>query len=159
MQALFTKTGEIVLCDDADFALLSRYQWSAHRQKHTIYARTSQNRSSLYIHRLLLGAEAEGRFVDHINGNGLDNRRENLRVVNNRQNQMNRKPVRRDGLKGIAFNKKAKRWQAAIRINDRNVHLGLFDDKYSAARAYASAAHKHFGEFARVSVGMGSPSS
>lgn len=89
-------------------------------------------------------------FVDHINRNGLDNYRCNLRPATRLQNRMNCGLSKRNksGFKGVSWHKSCNKWVAKIEINDKSIYLGLFDDKIEAAKAYNAAAKKHFGEFA-----------
>ena len=92
-----------------------------------------------------------GMQVDHINGDRLDNRRENLRIVTNWQNQMNRGMTinNSSGYKGVRLRRSGK-WEAQIRVNKKAIFLGRFYDKLDAAHAYDDAAKKYFGEFARL---------
>jgi hypothetical protein len=98
------------------------------------------------IGRKLLGAER----VDHINGNGTDNRRENLRVVTHAQNLMNRPGWRKSSskYKGVTFYKRDQKWQAKICPSGKTMHLGYFDQELDAAKAYNAAAMQHFGKYA-----------
>lgn len=88
------------------------------------------------------------QFIDHINGDPLDNRLCNLRPASNSQNQANRKVVRTTSrIKGVTWNKHCSKWQAAIKKDGKNNHLGVFSDKSEAAEAYRAAALRLFGEF------------
>jgi hypothetical protein len=103
---------------------------------------------------------APGVMVDHRNGDGLDNTRENLRLTCNADNQKNirfSKRQKRGGFKGVSWNNNAQKWEAGIgagekRANGRRarVYLGIFDDPADAARAYDAAARLHFGEWAAL---------
>lgn len=97
------------------------------------------------MHRLVVGAEA-GDVVDHINGNGMDNRRENLRIATPQENARNRRPM--DGsFKGVK--RAGKRWRAMIKVDGgKRLLIGDFDTAEKAAYAYNLAAVLHFGEFA-----------
>jgi len=90
--------------------------------------------------------------LDHINGDKDDNRIENLRVANDSQNQANVGLSRRNksGVKGVSWNARRKKWTAEIRVNTKGKHLGYFDRIEDAACAYAAAAERFRGEFART---------
>lgn len=90
-------------------------------------------------------------MIDHINGDPQDNRIVNLREADDSLNQANRKlsPKTTSGLKGVTWNKRCRKWQAAVKVRGKNYHLGLFVDPQEAHQAYLRAATKHFGEFAR----------
>ncbi|MHB8674642.1 MAG: HNH endonuclease [Candidatus Limnocylindrales bacterium] len=115
-----------------------------------IYARTS-NKYSRFLHRAIIKAP-RGKQVDHINGNTLDNRRENLRIVTNQQNQFNKKMYRdnKTGFKGVW--PQGKRFYGQIRLNGKKTILGSFETPLDAARAYNEAALKYFGEYARLNI-------
>lgn len=102
-----------------------------------------------YLHRLLL---PDAEFVDHINGNGLDNRRSNLRLCTRSENARNsRKPSNNSsGYKGVSWHKRTKKWRADIRNENRQRSLGSFDNALDAAHAYDRAARVMHGEFARL---------
>ncbi|MBU9360066.1 HNH endonuclease [Burkholderia multivorans] len=101
-----------------------------------------------HLHRLITNAP-DGYVVDHINGNKLDNRRENLRVCTVAQNLRNRRRAKsnKSGLKGVYLDKT--RWRAQIRIDGRKICLGSFPTADLAHEAYKFAAREYHGEFAR----------
>lgn len=90
--------------------------------------------------------------VDHIDGNTLDNRKSNLRLVTTSQNQMNRgiSYANKSGFKGVSWNKASKKWMAQIKANNVHYYLGLFDTKEEAAAAYSAKAQEVHGEFTRA---------
>jgi len=147
--------GKYALVDDEDFEKLNQYNWHANRcsSKNWYATRMWKERddkpTTESMHRQIMGAP-DNMQVDHINHNGLDNRKCNLRLCTRSQNAYNRKP-RPDcssQYKGVSFHKRYKKWEAYIRVKGKLNHLGSFDDEIDAAQAYNEAAREHFGEFA-----------
>lgn len=145
--------GKYALVDDSDYERVSQYKWWAAEvgvTKH-FYATTStyKPRKTIYMHRLILDAP-KGKIVDHINGNGLDNRRANLRLCTNAQNLHNAPAQKNNtsGYKGVSWNKGNKKWQAQICVNNKKIMIGVFADKIEAAKAYDKAALEFHGKFA-----------
>lgn len=95
-----------------------------------------------------------GSEIDHVNGNGLDNRRVNLRFASRSENCSNCRPSRnnRSGYKGVHWHKGAKKWRSQIKTNGKRIHLGYFENKNDAARAYNEAAIRLHGSFARLNT-------
>jgi AP2 domain len=140
-----------ILVDDEDVHLLKKYRWSITRRRNIFYAvsRGPVFGKLSYLHRIILNAE--NKTVDHKNGNGLDNRRINLRVCSQGNNVRNKRKTK--GLskyKGVYWSKRDQRWQASIRVDYKNKFLGSFGNEEDAARAYDTAALTYFGEFARL---------
>lgn len=102
------------------------------------------------MHRAIL-RPAYGSEVDHVNGNGLDNRRDNLRACVRTQNNGNRRlsGLNASGYRGVSWDARNDRWRADIRAFGVARNLGRFTDAAQAARAYDAAARDMFGEFAR----------
>jgi len=103
------------------------------------------------MHREIIDAPSEMK-VDHIDNNGLNNRRSNLRLATVTQNNANTGLRRnnKSGHKGVFWNRQMKKWQAQIRFENKCFHLGYFTDVGLAAEAYADAAQRLFGEFSRL---------
>ena len=145
--------GKYAIVDPADFYNLSQYKWRVKKEENTAYAQRAEykRRTTIMMHRQIMRAE-KNFFVDHINHNGLDNRKANLRFATCRQNAWNSRKITNCGTskyKGVRWNKKSKKWQATIcNNNSRKIHLGFFNDEKAAARAYNKAAQKYRGEFA-----------
>ena len=149
--------GKVALVDDEDYEWLRQWKWSAGKSPTSWYARrngASPKRERIYLHRLILAAQP-GQQVDHINGDGLDNRRCNLRLCTRAQNNRNRGkgPTNTSGYKGVCWDKKAQRWRAAIWLNGKYKFLGHFDAPKDAALAYDEAALRLHGEFAKTNFG------
>jgi hypothetical protein len=134
--------------DDADFDLVSQYKWYPIKHRNTFYARTNiGKRASLLMHVLLVG-----KYRDHKDRNGLNNRRSNLRPATHSQNRANSKLYRNNtsGYRGVSFHAKQDAWHAKIVVEGRRIWLGAYLTAESAARAYNEAAREHFGEFASL---------
>lgn len=139
--------GRVAIIDACDYELIADFKWCDDGG----YARSGSKGTRVYMHRLLLGLSGSNPFVDHINGDGLDNRRCNLRTCSQLENIRNSRRNKRSssGYKGVTSGYKGS-WYAKIRVGDRRIHLGTFRDKESAAAAYDTAALTFFGEFARL---------
>lgn len=141
--------GMMAIVDAEDVPAISEFSWRVRENHGNLYARANSNNRSILMHRLILGAKP-GQIVDHINRNGLDNRRENLRFATRRQNFANSQARGRHPWKGICFDKRCKSrpWQAVIKINGRNKTAGFYATAQEAARAYDRMAWAEYGEFA-----------
>ena len=143
----------MALVDDCDYEWLNQWKWYAHKQRSTYYAirngrRTATKRQRFFMHRVIMDAP-KGMQVDHINHNGLYNRRCNLRLCTNSQNQHNRKPQSgKSRFKGVSLDKRTNKWQVQIQHNNKRLRLGLFDNEIEAAKAYDAKAEELHREFA-----------
>lgn len=125
-----------VLIDDEATILLNNYDWKLQKSKtkwkEKYYAVTT---NQTYMHRLIIGAK-KGEIVDHINGNTLDNRLDNLRITSQRINAINRHHPRTSEYPGVHWNKQKNRWGALIKIKDKLRFLGYFTKEEDAGNAY-----------------------
>lgn len=160
MAEIHTRNGFVILLDDGDFRWARHYTWNAHKDHNTRYAemgwavgRHYRDRLNLRMHRLILGLPP-GVLCDHINGNGLDNRRCNLRPCTMAQNFGNQRKVRgcTSRYKGVYWQRAARKWRAYIQANGLNRHLGMFEHEEDAALAYDAAAIATWGEFAKLNL-------
>lgn len=144
--------GHTVLMDDADYTreFIDGRTWhvTEPRTKRYVIWKTTRGgaRLDFKLHRLIIGAKP-GQQVDHINGNGLDNRRENLRLATAAENARNA-PARSGGssrFKGVGWHKHA--WRVRIRVGYKHITVGYFKNEIEAAFAYDMASLKHHGEF------------
>lgn len=145
--------GEKVLVDPEDYISLMGHHWfllDGHGKK---YVRANFDGKEISMHRFILGVSGY-LFIDHINGNGLDNRKENLRFCTQTQNQHNRgaSSASKTGYKGVFWSKANKRYIASITANKKQHHLGSFTCKHKAALAYNKKARELHGEFAFQNV-------
>lgn len=156
--------GQFALVDDEDFERLSQFKWCAWWSQWTkSYYAVRHGRCddgkyrTVYMAREIMGAKL-GEKVDHKFHNTLDNRRENLRICTTQQNSINSR-MRSDntsGLKGVSWNKNAKKWQAYIANGNRKrIHLGYFVAALDAARAYDAEALRINSEFSLTNKMLG----
>jgi hypothetical protein len=144
--------GQYAIVWEVDYDRIAAHHWTARwcRGGRTHYAVRGGN---VRMHReILLGNSANSFDVDHIAaGDGLDNRRDNLRLVTHAQNSMNRRASRfsRSGLKGVSWDAASERYLATIRVNGKRKHLGSSTDPVEAHNLYCRAAEEAFGKFAR----------
>jgi hypothetical protein len=154
MREIILSNGMVAQVDDEDYERVVIHKWiydPAGQGYARAFIGVGVSRRSTQIHRFILDAPV-GVQVDHINGDGLDNRRCNLRLVNRSQNQQNTflPPSNKTGYKGVHWDKTKGHYRASI-MKDKQTHrLGRFDSCEEAAHAYDAAAREMFGEYARL---------
>ena len=141
--------GKVALVNDEDFPLLSQWKWFAVQRGRYFHAgRRVQGIDwrwqTVYMHRQIMGFP---ECVDHINDNGLDNRRENLRPCTRGQNQYRKRNGNPN--RGIRQDPRTGKWRADIQVNGRKRFLGSFLTTSEASSAYWAATLHYFGAFAR----------
>jgi hypothetical protein len=142
--------GAVALVDECDAEIVLRYRWHSMRRPNGIlYARTDVMGKSVLMHRIIMGCSSPN-VIDHVDGDGLNNQRANLRICTQQMNCGNaRKRVSGASIyKGI-FRHRAK-WQASIGCDGKVVHLGTFESEMDAALAYDAAAREAFSTFAAL---------
>lgn len=153
MKKIKLTQGKYALVDDDDYEEASKHKWSF---SHGYAKRSGPRPQSLkiYMHRVIMEAKT-GQMVDHINGNGLDNRKSNLRFCNKSTNGMNRGKNKNNtsGYKGVSLcndQKRRKKWMARICINRVWKQLGRFYTPQEASLAYQEASNKYHKEFSSI---------
>lgn len=137
--------GKVAIIDAADVPLVRQFTWGCARRNKAIYAASNE---AGYLHRWIMNAPPD-REVDHIDGDGLNNRRSNLRLATRAENMRNTGPFS-GRFKGVHFDKQTGRWRAQIKHNGRRFSLGRYGTEVEAALAYNSAALQLHGEFAYI---------
>lgn len=134
--------GKVTLVDDEDFDYLNQFKWCAKKDKKTYYATREKREGGkphrIYMHSLIIGTP-KGMQTDHINGDGLDNRRKNLRIVTNRENSQNRHQIKSSIYPGV-YSRNGK-WISQIQIKGKNRQIGTFDNEKAASNAYIFACN------------------
>lgn len=134
--------------DKEDYNLIVGFYWNY--KDGYAYANSTENKGSVSMHRLVMGCQRfDEKYVDHINHDRFDNRKHNLRICTNFQNNAN-KGLRKDntsGYTGVVLDKRTNKWIAQIIIDRKHIHLGVFKEKEDAIKARKEAEEKYYGEF------------
>lgn len=145
--------GKKAMVDDEDYEELSQYRWLAGKNWNTFYASRIIKLENgkyvrLHMHRFIMNTP-KGMQTDHIDHNGLNNCKENLRICTCSENAMNQSKPKNNtsGYKGVSWHKKNKKWRSKICIKGKNIYLGYFLIKQDAYKAYCEASKKYHGEY------------
>jgi hypothetical protein len=145
--------GTFALVDNEDYDELSKRRWhviKTGRQMYVVGYIVGGKGKAERMHRHILNAP-DGILVDHINGNGIDNRRVNIRLCTQQENQRNRQlRVDKSGFKCVGWHKASNKWRAYIVIDGKYKQLGVYFCAVKAAKAYDKSAIEHFGKFAKL---------
>jgi hypothetical protein len=153
--------GLYAIIDDIDFDFLNQFTWYIRKSKNVMYAKAivliDGSLKHIDMHRMIIKNLDTTKEIDHHNGDGLDNRRNNLRVCTHSQNIMNSpKSIRLKGTtskyKGVCWATRERKWVAHIRKDYVLKYLGRFDDEVEAAKAYNIAAKSLHGEYANINI-------
>lgn len=149
------------MVDDEDFDFLSRWRWHATKDGRTYYA--SRNAYNIGVggykncrmHRFILerhGHNLSGLVVDHINSNGLDNRKENLRPCTFRQNGAHHRQIigASSTYRGVSWSNNCNKWKVSLKSGGVGIHGGYFNSEKDAALRYNILAKEQYGEFAQI---------
>lgn len=149
MKSIPLTQGKFAIVDDGDYEYLNQFKWWVSDGGYAVRTQWLPSKK-IKMHREIMNTP-EDMITDHINGNKLDNRRENLRVCNKSQNAANAKTynTNKSQARGVSLHKQSGKWRASITVSRKNIHLGLYETVEEASRAYINAANKHFGDFAR----------
>jgi HNH endonuclease len=155
VKEILLRRGFVVLIDDDDYLWASQFKWCVygrHAYVHRALKRVNGKQMREHLHRAILGLKhGDSKYVDHIDGNGLNNQKSNLRLCTMAENIRNQKLHRNNstGFKGVSWNKQKKKFKAYIKRNYKNIHLGYYRTASEAGRAYDKASQSLHGDFAR----------
>lgn len=172
MKEMVSSSGAVILVDDADYLYLTKWKWQVSKMGYAVRCTNIGGRAPskggtgrqviILMHRQIMGLECGGQqprsqVVHHKNGIKLDNQKENLEIITQKENaRCSDKPkTNSSGFKGVSWSNRDKCWYAHIVVNMVKKHIGIFRCPIEAAIAYDSAALKHFGDYAKTNRILG----
>lgn len=153
--------GKVTLVDDCDYEFLSQWKWQVRRARNgKLYAQRGRTKAEMEaegmphtveMHRVIMNTP-DGMLTDHINGDGLDNRRSNLRLCTTSENTCNsgRRFDNKSGFKGVFWHKRLRKWAVVVTAHGKSIWVGSYKNPEEAAHAYDRAALENQGRFART---------
>ncbi len=148
--------GKFAIIDFGDLHLVDKWNWQANESRpgsglwYAIRHR-EKGKSHIRMHREIMSAKDSDPLIDHKDGDGLNNRRSNLRWCTQSQNCANRRHGNpKSGFRGVSYNSRVKRWASVIYVKGKRIRLGHFRELMDAAKAYNNSAVKYFGTFAKL---------
>ena len=135
MKTIKLTQGQETMVDDDDFEKLNKYKWHVLKGRRTFYAVRTSRESKIMMHRVICNVP-KGMQVDHIDGNGLNNCKSNLRIVTSRQNNQNKHIKKSSIYPGVSWCTSRKKWRSDIEINGKQNFIGRFNVEVNAYNAY-----------------------
>ena len=135
--------------DDEDFESMNQFKWYAYINRNTFYARRDSKGSFYLLHREIMKAK-KGELIDHVDRNGLNCQRDNLRKATHSQNNMNKIKKQNCSSKYIGVRSSQNKWRADIQINKKKIFIGTFETENEAGIAYNNKAIELHREFANL---------
>lgn len=150
MKEIKLTRGKVALVDDDMFDYLSQFKWQALKHYNTFYAvrggkRKDGKRPLIRMHIEIMG-EKDGCIIDHRDGNGLNNCRENMRHITQRQNIQCQHRLKSSKYPGVYWSKAAQKWHVQIMLNGSKKYLGIYADEHEAFLVYKNAVHTYTGQ-------------
>lgn len=156
MREIELTQGKVALVDDGDYERLAQYKWSAKREGNVWYAVRNVTlpdgtKTVSRMHWEVIGKPRKGYVTDHIDGDGLNNQRHNLRHVSHRVNLLNcrKRKDKTSKYRGVSFHKPSGKWRAQITHHGKVMYIGIYNTEEDAAKAWDEAAINLRGELAK----------
>lgn len=157
MKKIKLTQGKYALVDDRDFDFLNQWKWFCHSRSgnhyvtRNLYNKKNKTQKQIHMHRLIMNTPKD-KIIDHIDGNGLNNQRKNLRICTQIENIKNqgKKSNNTSGFKGISLRKDTNKYRVRINVDNKCINLGNYTSKLKAYEVYCEACIKYHGEFANV---------